>query len=184
MLKKIFFIAIAFLFLHCWNVNAQTGTDKISSEDYSLDLMRDLIVDSINTYRTAGGGEALSLDDILSSAAGDQADYVTAQGAVELEQGKAAKKTTGKRVRYYGGSSTGSEEVVLYIPSAKGKEQYTYSKVTSDLMLKLMKNKKNSAILLNKTYIYAGVGATLDASGKKMYVSIVLGTEEAIMKGK
>ena len=80
MIKKIFFTTIAFLFLSYWNVNAQlSGTDNISSDNYELDLMRDLIVDSINTYRNAGGGEALSLDDVLSSAAGDQADYMMAQ---------------------------------------------------------------------------------------------------------
>ena len=185
MFNKIIPLSFAFSFLFFINVNAQLAvSDKVSSEDYDLDLMKQLVTDSINSYRATGGGEALGLDDVLSQAANDQSDFMTKDAAVGLEQGKAAKKTTGKRVRYYGGSSTGSEEVVFYIPCGKSKDQYTYGKVVSDMMLKLMKNKKNASILLNKTYVYDGVGATMDPSGKKLYVSIVVGTEDAITKGK
>ena len=183
-MKTKFFNIMLSLVLFSFSIKAQEATDNISADNYSSEVFATVLIDSLNQYRAKSEAPELAADDLLTSAAGDQAEYMAKQAAIEIEQSKASKKTTGKRVRYYGGSSEGSEEVVFYIACAKGKEQYTYTKVVSDVMAKITKNKKQSTILNNKDYIYAGIGATMDGGGKKLYISIVLGNDAAITKGK
>lgn len=182
--KIICLIFILPLFFITKNIQAQSATDKVTTDTYSPDMLGELIAGEVGKYRLANKMDSMETDDVLTSAAGDQAIYMAKNGIIGLEQNKSAKKTTGKRVRYYGGSTEGSEEVGVYVTPGKGKEQFTYEKVAKDAVDKIVKNKKLAAILMKAEYIYVGAAAAMDETGKKIFVSIVVGTELAITPGK
>lgn len=184
MCKKFFLTVCALTFLFFINVSAQEAKDKIDPDNYEPDFLGQLIADSINKLRVEKKLDSLFVDEVLISAAADQAIYMAKKGEVNIEQSKSSKKTTGKRVRFYGGSSDGSDEIVLYANSGRGKEKFSYEQVAGDLATKMAKNKKMSTILLKSNYIYVGAAAAMDETRKKIYISIVMGNEESITSGK
>jgi uncharacterized protein YkwD len=62
-----------------------------------------MILTKINAARKAKGMDTLKYNEILTKAARDQADYMASREEVTLE-GSGKKKTTGKRIMFYGGS--------------------------------------------------------------------------------
>lgn len=148
---------------------------------FAKDVLTELVLKEINKSRSVRGLDSLFENSILKNAAEDQAQYMTSiEGTSLLQGGK--KKTTGKRVVYYGGADY-ADEFVTKMPAKKGKEYYTYKKVAEDIAFKLLSGKKSLTLLIDSKYIFVGLGFAIDEFGKKVYVSLVLGNYQSMNEG-
>lgn len=153
---------------------SKSNPNAINPESFSQEQLELMILTKINAARKAKGMDTLKYNDILTKAARDQAEYMASKEEVTLE-GAGKRKTTGKRISFYGGSESG-EEMVVNQPVNKGKDFFTYDDVASIITDKWIKGKVQSIIIYNNTYIYGGVGAVLEPATKKVYVSMVYGS--------
>ncbi len=153
----------------------------IDIEDFDSKLMQQVLEDEINAVRLQQGLDSLKRNVVLQNAADDQAEYMSAKDiATTIQSGK--KKTTGKRIQYYGGSNKGDEIVIKTLPG-KGKYLFTYKELAQDLMFRFLKSKKTSVYITKPEYVFCGIGVTLNGVGKKVYVSIVFGNYDSFNNG-
>jgi len=154
---------------------------NIDSEDFSADVFNSLLKKQINDYRFKLKLDTLSTETILKNAADDQAVFMASITNITYDQdGK--KKTTGKRIIFYGGSNKG-EELIIKMPVKKGTEVFTYGKVVDDIMFKWLSDKKGILILNDPQYVFVGIGSSLGEEGKKVYVSAVFGNYSSFNAG-
>lgn len=153
----------------------------IDTEDFNSKLFQDILEAEINKDRHTNNMDSLKRNVILQNAADDQAEYMAIKDdATIIQSGK--KKTTGLRIEYYGGSTKG-KEVVTKISPKKGKIPYTYKELAQEVLFKLLKSNKTSIYFSNPMYIFCGIGAQLNNSGKKVYLSIVFGNYNSFNNG-
>ena len=153
----------------------------IDLEDFNSKLLQQVLEDEINAVRLKQEIDSLKQNVILQNAAEDQAEYMASKDmATTLQSGK--KKTTGKRIEYYGGSNKGTEIVTKTSPK-KGKYLFTYKKLAQDIMFRFLKSKKTSTHITMPVYVFCGIGAALDDAGRKVYVSIVFGNYDSFNNG-
>lgn len=156
-------------------------TRNIDSEDYRADVLNTLLKKQINLYRSKLKLDTLATETILKNAADDQALFMASiMNATYDQDGK--KKTTGKRIIFYGGSNNG-EELIIKMPVKKGNEIFTYGKVVDDIMFKWLSDKKGMLILNDPQYVFVGIGSSLGDEGKKVYVSAVFGNYRSFNAG-
>lgn len=152
----------------------KNNPNAINPENFSPQLLETMVMVKINAARKAKGLDTLKYNSILTKAARDQAEYMASKEEATLE-GSGKRKTTGKRIAFYGGSESG-EEIVGVQPINKGKDFFTYDDVASLIAEKWIKGKTQTIIITNNTYIYTGAGVTLEPASKKVYVSMVFGS--------
>jgi len=153
--------------------------DPMSFDSEFLEKM--ILVQLNKQLQIRYNSEGLNSDTLLKKAAIDQAQYMAIVGD-DVLTGKGKKKTTAKRVQYYGGS-TYADEVVRKLSIKKGKQYLTYKEVTDELIFKWLKNSKQGRILSNQEYIFIGIGTELDESGKKVFASAVVSNYKLYNEG-
>ena len=154
---------------------------RIDLEDFNNKLLESIILEKLSIKRAQESYDSLVINTILQNAAEDQATYMAAkQEATLFQSGK--KKTTGRRIKYYGGSTFG-DEVVTKMSPKKGKFTLTYNALADNIVFKVLKSKKTRRILMDPKYIFAGVAARLDEPKKKVFVSIVVGNYDSFNDG-
>jgi len=177
-------IVLSFNFI---TVEAQNTVDtarfnqKIDPEDFKPELFKEVFLHQYNAYRINNELDSIKENSILMKAAEDQATYMVSKDEKTISQG-GKKKTTGDRVEYYGGSQF-AFELINKININKGKTLLRYSDVVEDMLFKWSSNKKARTLLENKNFIFIGVYAASNLSGKKAYVSIVFGNYKSFNKG-
>jgi len=123
----------------------------VDIEDFNIKLFQQILEDEINGIRSKQGMDSLKQNVILQNAAEDQANFMAAkQQATLYQSGK--KKTTGKRIQYYGGSTFG-DEVVTKMSPRKGKITLTYKELADNIVFKLLKSKKTMRVIMDPKYI-------------------------------
>jgi len=169
------------------NVDSQNTVDtarfnqKIDPEDFKPELFKEIFLYQYNAYRIKNELDSIKPNDILMKAAEDQATYMASREEKDIYQG-GKKKTTGDRVEFYGGSQY-AFELINKININKGKTRLRYNDVVDQMLEKWTSNKKARTLLENKNFIFIGVHAANDLSGKKAYVSIVFGNYKSFNKG-
>ena len=184
-----FYISLILIFLifNFTIVNAQNTVDtakfnqKIDPEDFKPELFKEVFLYQYNTYRLKNELDSIKPNDILMKAAEDQATYMASREEKDIYQG-GKKKTTGDRVEYYGGSQY-AFELINKIIISKGKTRLRYNDVVDEMLQKWTSNNKTKILLDNKNFIFVGIHAANDLSGKKAYVSIVFGNYKSFNKG-
>jgi len=111
-MKALFF---AILILICSEAFSQNDTSvyniPIDPENFQPELFNSYILYKINEHRKKLGIDTLQPEQILINAAEDHSKYMAASNDVTpFQSGK--KKTTGMRVKYYGGSEKAEELIV------------------------------------------------------------------------
>ncbi len=154
---------------------------KIDVEDFDSELLEKLIINKINKYRIKNELDSIVKDITLTNAAEDQSEFMARMELV-TKKGRGKKKTTGKRLIYYGGSNYG-EELVAKMSPKKGKIVFTYDELAENFAFKFIKSKKTAQIVYNPLFIFIGVGCTLDEYKKKVYTSIVFGNYNSFNNG-
>ncbi len=183
-LKHIFRLLILFLLLEPSLVSAQQEDALIKPDDFNYDLFYNIFIKKINDLREKQNRDLIFRNEILEKAAVDQSEFMMKTKKTNLKGSSRKKRTTGDRIKFYGGSTQGQEVVQTTTIGKDVKTFYTYNFVVDDLMAKITKSKKYTEIITNPRAFYAGIGATLDASGKKIFISVVIGGLESLNEGK
>jgi len=148
--------------------------------NYNPKTLKACIIEAINLARKNNKtlrGDALSANDVLESAAQNQADYM-AMDEIKTVEGMGQLKTTAARVKSFGGTQF-VEEVVNKIKASKD-QNYSYIDVTVDFLLPILNHPKNSLILLNRKWALTGIGFAFDVNNKNLYISAVLGNTKSL----
>jgi hypothetical protein len=190
LLHSLFLSLIIILFLQPNSLYSQpeknngydTKCDRnLDPENVDIKLLSSCLLDLINNYRVNNGAEPFRDNDILGKAADLQAQYMSRiEEATLVNKKKVA--TTAKRVMLYGGGRL-VDEVVNKTQAVKGNEFLSYQTIAQDLLTKFTGNKKTEIIVLDPRWIFCGIGAGLDAAGKKLYVSVVFGNHYSFNDG-
>jgi outer membrane protein OmpA-like peptidoglycan-associated protein/uncharacterized protein YkwD len=186
-MKKNYFIIILFFNFLSSITLAQIEDDsikyiqKVSSDNFNFELFNKLLFNEINKYRVKNDLDSILLDDILTYAAEDNAKYMAFhEEETTTQSGK--RKTTGKRIKYYGGSEFGFE-LVKKMPLKKGRDSLSYKQIADEILYKWTGSKKNSQIIFDKHFIFIGISSAIDEKGKKIYVSAVFGNYKSFNDG-
>ncbi len=142
----------------------------IDAEDFRPEILNQLVLLYVNTYRDKERLDTFTVETILKNASEDQAKFMAEIQSAVLD-GEGKKKTTVARLKYYGGSGLGAE-LVIKMPISKGNEMFTYGKVADDIGFKWVNDKKSLDVLQSTRYVLAGLGSALDADKKKVYLSM------------
>lgn len=154
--------------------NETKSTEKITTEGFQPEVLKNAVLKRVNAYRVSQKLDTLIQEELLEKVAKDQSEYMMTKKEVTLEQSSGKKRTTGNRLKFYGGSTV-AEELVGGQAIGKGKENFTYDEVAAQIVDKWVKGKKTVGTLASGTNIYTGIGVSLDVLGKKVYVSQVFG---------
>lgn len=148
---------------------------SFSQKAFSVDSLSLYLMEGINKYRLENKLDTFSRHEILTSAAENHAIYMAKSEKAELTQSKKKYKTTGSRVTAFGGTKN-AEELVFAQSVEKGKSSMSPKQAAEAILTKWKSGKKERALILNGNFVYASAGASVDAKGKKAYISFVLGS--------
>ena len=149
--------------------------------EFPVDSLEMLLLQGINKYRAENGLDSLDSHEILQNAAKHHAAYMADEQKVKPEEG-GKYKNTGKRVIAYGGTSK-ADEIIYAQTVEKGKSSIPVKQVAETIIGKWKNSKKERLLLLSPDYVYAGPGVIKDEDGKKVYISIVLGSYNTFNTG-
>jgi len=155
--------------------NTDVYDEIIDPEKFDVNLFSQVLLFEINKHRTLFRLDEFiaDKDNVLTSAAMLQADYMTDNKKLTYDNSK-KKKTTALRAKKFGGSRVVAEYVTKE-SIGKGKSNYSYRKIATVVALKWFRAAKEKEILLNPYYNIAGIGANINIVQREMYVSIVVG---------
>ena len=171
-------LIIFFTFLSALSFAQKTITPKQEGEsraDTDVDYTAQLILDGLNKIRTESSTDSLEFNDMLSKASIIQSTDMAEHGKAVIENSKGKYKTTAKRVIAMGGTKN-AEELVFSMSALKDKKQLTPLEIAEAVILKWKAGKKEQVVIKNGNYIYASPSVKIDASGKKVFVSVVFGS--------
>ncbi len=177
----LFLVLIVAAALPAW---AQRADDKIDPDKFDYILFNQLYLERINQQRNLINRDPLILNEVLEKAALDQSEYMAKTKKINLSGSSKKKRTTGDRIEFFGGTNSGAEIVQGTSVGKDVKTYFTYNQVVDDLFTKIAKSKKYTEIINNPAAFYIGIGASTDARGKRIFVSIVVGGLESINEGK
>ena len=193
--KKILLAVLLFPF---WEVNAQSSdyedfnTEDLKSNkqyiknfnpiDYDPAVIDACIIDIVNLARAKYNfADALDANETLDNAAKIQSEFMAKKEERTHENVVKSLQTPALRSVSFGGSKR-VMELITRAKATQGIEDYTYLDIATEVVLSLLKNKKTVNALLDKRYIYTGVGCHVDSYNKYCYVSIVFGNDLSFNK--
>lgn len=149
---------------------------------FNSDTIAAFIMQGINKQLIFNNHEGLRLQKILNTVADDQAEFMAAIEEATSEQSSKKKKTLEDRMVFYGGSIY-AIEIVTKEPLMKGDATLPYGELAYNITSKWLSTKKTMDLFLTPDYVFAGIGARIDKKGKKVYVSLILGSYRSLNAG-
>jgi hypothetical protein len=183
------FTFLGFILLITINARAQNaGTSNslykavIDEKHFNESFLNAAIVESINGERQKLDVASLDTSIVLNRASADYAQYLS-----QIDDAKPAlggkKQTADYRLKQYGGAANSFTELCFKVSTKKGKELQSYADLANDIVFKWFTG-KTADDLKDIQYIYIGVGSKIDATNKKVYVSVMLGSYNTINTGQ
>ena len=157
-----------------------SATTQIDPEEFYPKLLDSIIIDQINFILYERDCEPLQSRQLMFSVANEQSEYM-AMMANEDPNAK-LKLPVGDRLQAFGGSSE-AIEITAKINVVKGKQPMGYFQMAEELVFRWMSNSKLAAMFESVNYQYIGVSSHIDADGKRVYVSVVLGNFRSFNEG-
>lgn len=142
----------------------------ISIDEFNPVLMQNVVLIELNKLRRQNGLDEFTPEQILTLSAKDLAGDMADKDYYKIEEPAKVVKI----VRENGGTRN-INQVVTKASVKKNLEYLSYSTLAEDIVAKWNTGKKNSIILNNNKYIFIGIGASLNETGKKLYVAAILG---------
>lgn len=172
--KSILPLLLLFVFTAA-TAQKKSGTASAApKKDLETEQTEKLLLSELNKLRASFSLDSLEPHEILTKAAALQAEDMAKNNKATLVNSKVKLATTAKRVIACGGTKN-AEEMVLAVSGMKGKSAATPKDIVDAVILKWKTGKKEIAILKNPNYVFASPSVKSDASGKKVYVSVVYG---------
>lgn len=151
------------------------GAKPAPSSDFNTKEAERALIRALNKVRIESKLDSIEYNDVLGQAAAIQSADMAKNGKAELANSKGKYKTTQKRVIAVGGTNK-TAELVLGTSIAKGKVSMTPQELADAAFYKWRVGKQNQIVIKNADWVYASPSVTIDASGKKAYISIVFGS--------
>ncbi|NNC94659.1 MAG: hypothetical protein HKN92_03795 [Chitinophagales bacterium] len=169
---------LCILLLFCINISlhSQSADSEISMESFNADLMNELLQNRIDQYRLANGADVLIDNEILSTAAMEQAEDNKDDQRVDSQD------DIGKRVEKKGGTRN-AVFMAGYVSAGRSKDMSTYSEVVDEVIEKFSRSKRNKETLTSPEFFYSGIGISADVAKRRIYVSLVMGKINALNLG-
>ncbi len=146
-----------------------------SQNNFDTESTAKYILAGLNKIRNDNNTDSLEFNDLLLKASRIQSADMAEKGKADLENSKGKLNTTGKRVISAGGTKN-AEEIVVSLSVLKDKKPITSQELADAAIAKWQTGKKEQATIKNGNYVYASPSVTLDAAGKKAFVSVVFGS--------
>jgi len=157
-------------------------SEPIDLRFFNSDTLSYLILEGINKHLTFNNHDELRIHKILKLASEDQAEFMAAIEDAVQEQSSGKKKTLEDRMNFYGGAGN-AVEIVTKEPLQKGSDVLSYKELAYTIVSKWLSNKKTVDIIMNPENIFCGIGTRIDAKGKKIYISMVMGNYRSLNAG-
>ncbi|MBO4543675.1 MAG: hypothetical protein IKS33_05820 [Bacteroidales bacterium] len=152
--------------------------------EFDQSILSACITEVMNLARkTYNYADALVEKDALTDAAVIQSEYMAKVEDRTHDNVVTALKTPGQRAASTGATKRVTE-LITRVKATKGIEDYTYYDVAYEVVMSLLKNQKTSPTLLDKQYLYVGIGCNVDFYNKYCYVSIVMGNDLSFNRGE
>lgn len=151
-----------------------SGEETFEKETFNHRLMQMALLDEINRIRIKYGSDSIELNPLLEKPALHHAAYMAAEDFSGLEERSRKLRTTENRLKKFGLAPNGME-ITAKTTTRSGQETFTYNKLAQDIVFKWYASRKSFEILTSLSFPMLGIGATLDETGKKMYLSAVFG---------
>lgn len=184
-------LCVSILFL--WSISAQGQkmssaqrsqmmqfNNEIISKSFDGQLFADALFFYVNKELSKQGLRTLQYEPVLANAAQPCAAFCAKADDVNAEV-LAKKQPLAQRLKLAGGALPGTAELVGKFPISKGKSNMYYDSVAISIVFKWF-NSKSLADFTDETKVKCGIGAQLDVTGKKVYVSLILGNYSSINK--
>ncbi|MFL5763175.1 MAG: hypothetical protein ACJ77K_04475 [Bacteroidia bacterium] len=146
-----------------------------ASSDFNTKEAENLLLKALNKARIEAKLDSVDYNDALGKAAAIQSEDMAKNEKAQLENSKGKFKTTEKRVISVGGTNK-TAELVLGTSIVQGKKTMTPQELADAAFYKWRVGKQNQAVIKNADWQYASPSVTVDATGKKAYISIVFGS--------
>jgi hypothetical protein len=159
-----------------------TKKEAPTRAEVNTDQVTKLILQGLNKFRIENNIDTLEYNDVLAQAADIQAQDMAKNGKPTLENSKGKYKTTAKRVVAVGGT-TNAEEIIFSTATSKGKMDLKPQEIADAAIAKWKMDKKAIVIIKNGNYIFASPKAAMDATGKKIFISMVYGSYNSFNTG-
>ena len=130
--------------------------------------LEECILHEINLARAKEMTDSLTLNQPIDSAADMQSNYMSQHFKISPS---GPHGNVGGRVKAVGGTKN-AKELVGGVATFRGNTPVSPEENAKIIVEKWMKNKKEKVILLDGTFVYAGVSARADKNYKKAYVSV------------
>jgi hypothetical protein len=174
---------VLFLSLSAMHGFSQKKTTKPApSNDFNTKEAEIALLKALNKVRIENKLDSLEYNDVLGKAAAIQSTDLAKNGKAQLENSKGKYKTTQKRVISVGGTNK-TQELVLATSIVKGKTTMSAQELADAAFYKWRVGKANQSVIKNADYLFASPSVTIDASGKKAYISIVFGSFNTFNSG-
>lgn len=179
-MKKFFTISAILMLAVSLNMQAQKtfmegnvmSTDPINPAAFNEKLFQDVLIYKINTYMDSLGLEGYEAHEFFLKPAREHAIMMSEDEDASLE-GPGGYKTVRDRLIAVGGTGIGAE-VVGRITIRVSNEYISYESL-ADQVFERWKTGKYAKDLFSQKYFFAGVSGKLDATQKKVFVSMYLG---------
>lgn len=133
-----------------------------------------LMADSLNL-------EGFKLHDFFTTAAKEHATQMALAEEASLE-GSGPYRSARERLQAAGGTGSG-DEIILRASIRNGEENFTYRQLADYCIGRWLTSGKTSRPLLAQQYYFAGIGAKLDESKRRVYISVYVGNWESFLQG-
>ncbi len=154
--------------------------NEIIPNSFDSQLFTEALFFYVNKELNKLGYRTLQFEPILSAAALPCVEFCAKMDDINIETLN-KKLSLGKRLRMAGGALPNTAEVIGKFPISKGKTNMYYDSVALTIVYKWF-NSKFISDLTEETKIKCGISAKLDASEKKVYVSLILGNYSSLNK--
>lgn len=183
MIQRITSILIILLFsTFSFAQKKDTKKPAPTRNEVNTDQVARMILQGLNQFRIENSIDTLEYNDVLGQAAEIQSMDMASKNKASLENSKGKYKTTAKRVVAVGGT-VNAEEIVFAAATAKGKMDLKPQEMADAAIAKWKMDKKAIVIIKNGNYIFASPKVTIDATGKKAYISVVFGSYNSFNTG-
>jgi len=150
--------------------------------DFDPSIVEACVIDVINLARMQYNfADALVSNEILGEAAKIQSAFMAKKE--ERTQNNVVNKYQTPELR---GMNTGAtkrvREIVTRAKATQGIEEYSYLDISTEIVASILRNKKVVNTLLDKQFIFVGIGCNVDFYNKYCYVSIVFGNDLSFNK--
>ncbi|HNY43285.1 MAG: hypothetical protein QM212_09655 [Bacteroidota bacterium] len=187
-MRKIFTSIVCLALVFSVNVQAQKtfmegdilSSDPINPENFNDKLFQDVLVYKINTYMDSLGLEGFEIHDFFINPAREHATYMAETGEANLT-GSGRAGTVRDRLAYAGGTGVGAE-VVARANIRTANEYISYDELANQTLDK-WKTGKYSKDLLSQKYFFIGASGKVDASQKRVFVSVYMGNYASFISG-